>query len=379
MGELDDTLVIYIWGDNGASMEGTLTGSFNELTMQNGIPLPWDATPDTMRQFAPGAWNPDDDPVELYYLPDDFAQANDLAAGNPEKVEELKALFWEEAERYKVTPLLGGMAFYFGILPPLGTQTTFTYYGPVQNVASGMIPRIYNHSYTISAELELPDGGAEGVIVAEADHLGGFSLFVEDGKLKHTYSMMGVFVHTQEAEKPLPSGDVNVQLVFAADEAKPATGGEVTLLVDDEPVAVGRTDHTVPLRFSGYSGWTSAVTTASPSTAATQQIAVRIHGDDQEGRLRPPAAPGRGGREADPRAHAPRRARSRDGRLRERTMTRSACADRACPLSSSLTTAVRRASDHPLGMMYGASVLTTVAPAGLDLACLQRTEHGRRT
>ncbi|HEX6026157.1 MAG TPA: arylsulfatase [Solirubrobacter sp.] len=402
MGELDDTLVIYIWGDNGASMEGTITGSFNELTMQNGIPLtpeqqlalieryggldvwgteliaphyaaawawagncpfqwgkqvashlggtrngmavrwpkritqggvrpqfthvidvgptilevaglpapthvdgieqepfhgtsfaytfddsgaperhtqqyfeifgnramykdgwwlsmrlpriPWDATPETMKQFAPGVWNPDDDPVELYYLPDDFAQANDIAAAHPDKVAELKQLFREEAERYKVTPLLGGMAFYFGILPPLGDRTTFTYHGRVQNVASGMIPRIYNHSYTISAELVIPDGGAEGVIVAEADHLGGFSLFVQDGKLKHTYSMMGVYVYRQESETPLPTGDVTVQLVFAADAPKPATGGEVTLLVNDEPVGSGRMEHTVPLRFSGYSG-----------------------------------------------------------------------------------------------------------------------------
>jgi arylsulfatase A-like enzyme len=263
MGELEDTLVIWIRGDNGSSMAGTLTGSFNELTMQNGIPLtpeqqlalvqrcggldvwgsdliaphfsaawawagnapfqwgkqvashlggtrnpavvhwpsrignqgavrehfthvldvgptilevagilqpthvdgieqepmhgvsfadsltdpgapehrtqqyfeifdnramykdgwwlamlmpriPWDATPDTMRRFAPGVWDPDSDPAELYYLPDDFtqAQARDLAAEHPEKVAELKEPFWAEAERHKVLPLLGGMSVY---------------------------------------------------------------------------------------------------------------------------------------------------------------------------------------------------------------------------------------------------------------------------
>ena len=69
-----------------------------------------------------------------------------------------------------------------------------------------MIPRIYNHSYTISAELEIPAGGAEGVIVAEADHLGGFALFVQDGKLKHTYSFVGVFEFRQESDTPLPTG-----------------------------------------------------------------------------------------------------------------------------------------------------------------------------
>ncbi len=403
MGELDDTLVIYIWGDNGASMEGSPTGSFNELTFQNGIPLtgeqqlalveqyggldvwgsavvaphyasawgwagncpfqwgkqvashlggtrnpmvvswprvikdkggirsqfthaidvgptvleaagiaeprsvdgieqkpmhgtsflhsfsdaaaserhtqqyfeiygnramykdgwmaswmmpriPWDATAETMKRFAPGVYDPDNDPAELYYLPEDFSQARNIAAAHPEKVEELRKVFWEEAEKYDVLPMLGGMAFYFGILPPLGTRTTYTYQGRVQNVASGMIPRIYNHSYSISASLDIPSDGAEGVIVAEADHLGGFSLYIEDGKLKHTYSMMGVFVYRQETDMPLPTGTVDVRMEFAADAAVPATGGEVTFFINGERAGGGRMDNSVALRFSGYGG-----------------------------------------------------------------------------------------------------------------------------
>jgi hypothetical protein len=117
--------------------------------------IPWDATPDTMRTFAPGVWAPDRDPAQLYHLPEDFTQTRDLAAEHPDKVAELKELFWAEAERYKVLPLLGGMSVYCGIIPPLPTQSRFTFYGDVQNVASGMIPRIYNHSYTISAELQV--------------------------------------------------------------------------------------------------------------------------------------------------------------------------------------------------------------------------------
>jgi arylsulfatase len=403
MGERDNTVVIYIWGDNGASLEGTLTGSFNELTMQNGIPLtgpeqvqlvehyggaeawgsallaphysaawawagncpfqwgkqvashlggtrdgmvvawpdrikdagglrqqfthvidigptilelvglpvatevngieqepmhgtsflytfddkeaaerhtqqyfeiygnramykdgwwaacklariPWDATPATIAKFAPEVYDPDKDVWELYYLPDDFSQANDLAAQNPKRLKELKELFWKEADRYNVTPLLAGFSFYFGIVPPLGKQTKFTYHGKVENIASGMIPRIFNHSYAISADLEIPHDGVEGVIVAEADHLGGFSLFVQDGKLKHTYSMMGIHVYKQEATEPLPSGRVNVRLEFAADAAKMGTGGDVSLYVNEHKVGGGRMEHTVPFRFSGYAG-----------------------------------------------------------------------------------------------------------------------------
>ncbi len=403
LGELDNTVVLWIWGDNGASMEGTITGSFNELTMQNGIPLsdemqlqlseryggldewgapimdphysaawawagnapfqwgkqvgshlggtrnplvvhwpdkvtdtgglreqfshvidvaptilelagiplprtvdgieqdpmhgtsfastltdaaapehrtqqyfetvgnramykdgwwlavkteriPWVLTPEAIGPYAPNVWDPDQDPVELYYLPDDFSQAKDLAAEHPEKVAELKELFWEEAERYRVLPLLATLSTFFGILPPITDETTFEYRGDVQNVLSGMIPRIYNRSYSITADLDIPESGAEGVIVAEADHLGGFTLYVKDGKLTHTYSMMGVFIFKQVAEEDLPTGHVTVRMEFAADAPKPATGGEVTLFIDDRPVGHGRMDHTVPVRFSGYAG-----------------------------------------------------------------------------------------------------------------------------
>jgi arylsulfatase len=403
LGELDNTLIIWIWGDNGASMEGTITGSFNEMTMQNGIPLtdemqlqlteryggvdawggelmdphygaawawagntpfkwgkqvgshlggtrnpmvihwpghitdvgtlrshfthaidigptildiagipapssadgieqepmhgvtfadtltdvsaperhtqqyfetignramykdgwwlamktpriPWVITPDALKPYAPGVWDPDGDPAELYYLPDDFTQAKDIAADNPEKVQELKDLFWKEAEKYKVLPLLATLSAFFGLTPPLPDVSTIEFRGDVQNVMSGMIPRVYNHSYAISADLIVPAEGAEGVIVAEADHLGGFSLWVEDGKLTHSYSMMGVSLFRQQAEDRLPAGEVTVRIEFAADAPKPATGGEVTLFVDDKPVAGGRMDHTVPIRFSGYAG-----------------------------------------------------------------------------------------------------------------------------
>ena len=403
LGELDDTLIVWIWGDNGASMEGTVTGSFNELTMQNGIPLtdemqlqlteryggtdqwggpimaphygaawawagntpfrwgkqvgshlggtrdplvvhwpgrvteagglrsqfahvidvaptileiagipapstvdgieqepmhgtsflasltdrdapehrtqqyfetvgnramykdgwwlamkteriPWVLTPEALAPFAPGVWDPDAGPAELYHLPDDFTQSNDLATEHPDKVQELKDLFWEEAERYKVLPLLGALSTFFGILPPLPAEVTFEFRGDVQNVMPGMIPRVYNHSYSITADLVVPQGGAEGVIVAEADHLGGFTLYVKDGKLTHTYSMMGVSVFKQVAEEDLPTGDVTVRMQFEADEATPATGGEVTLFIDGRSVGKGRMDHTVPIRFSGYAG-----------------------------------------------------------------------------------------------------------------------------
>ena len=89
--------------------------------------LPWDFSPQTLARFAPGGtWDPEKDAWELYYLPDDFSQAHDLAAEKPEKLAELKELFWQEAERNRVLPLLGGFAVFFGMLPPMPTETRFT-------------------------------------------------------------------------------------------------------------------------------------------------------------------------------------------------------------------------------------------------------------
>jgi len=211
-------------------------------------------SPEALAPYAPGVWDPDATPAELYYLPHDFTQAHDLAAERPDKVEELKALFWAEAERYQVLPLMGALSTFFGMLPPIPDDSTFEFRGDVQNVMPGMIPHIYNRSYTITADLVIPPEGAEGVIVAEADHLGGFTLYVEGGRLTHTYSMMGVLTFTQVAEEDLPSGEVTVRMEFAADDATPATGGDVVLYIDDRPVGKGRMDHTVPVRFSGYAG-----------------------------------------------------------------------------------------------------------------------------
>jgi arylsulfatase len=219
--------------------------------------IPWDVSPATLAQFGPDAdWDPDRDVGwELYYLPDDFSQAKDIAADNPEKVQELQELWWHEAERNRVLPLMGGLSVVYGILPPLPTVTRFTFAGDVQNVQRGMIPRIYGRSYTIEADLAVPEGGAEGVLVAHADFIGGFALWVDSkGLLTHTYSFLGVETYKATASTPLPSGNVSVRMLFEATENKPGTGGQVTLFVNDAPVGKGDMPHTVPIAFTSYSG-----------------------------------------------------------------------------------------------------------------------------
>ncbi len=218
--------------------------------------IPWRADPAELAKFAPGSgWDPDKDKWELYNIDEDFSQANDLAAKHPEKLAELKKLFWEEAEKYHVTPLLGGLALFYGFPVPAAERTKFTYYPGTENIASGMIPNIYNRSYSISAELDIPKDGAEGVIVAESDLMGGFALYVQDGKLHFTYSMLGVQVTTLTSKEKLPTGKINVRYEFIADKpGKPATGGSGRLFVNGKPVAENKLENTVSFRFSTYSG-----------------------------------------------------------------------------------------------------------------------------
>jgi len=219
--------------------------------------IPWDVSPKTLAQFGPEAdWDPDRDVGwELYYLPEDFSQAKNIAADHPGKVKELQELWWLEAERNRVLPLMGGLSVVYGLLPPMPTVTRFAFAGDVQNVQRGMIPRIYGRSYAIEGHLEVPDSGAEGVIVAHADFIGGFALWVDsNGTLTHTYSFLGVETYKATASRPLPAGEVTVRMQFDAAEQKPGTGGRVTLFVNDEPVGGCDMPHTVPIAFTSYSG-----------------------------------------------------------------------------------------------------------------------------
>ncbi|MGZ4248506.1 MAG: arylsulfatase [Solirubrobacteraceae bacterium] len=263
---MDGTSFVYTWDE--ANAEERHTVQYFEVLGSRAIykdgwwaackpdRLPWDISPETLAKWGPGSnWDPDKDDWELYYLPDDFSQANNLAQNNPEKLEELKALFWQEAERNRVLPLLGSAAVFFGVMPPLPTATRHTYAGDVQNVQRGMVPRIYGRSYAIEAELTVPAGGAEGVLVANADFIGGWALWVdEQGYLNHTYSLLGVETYKQTSTKPIPEGEVTVKMLFEADEPKPGTGGDVQLWANGEQIGEGRLDRTIPLTPTSYAG-----------------------------------------------------------------------------------------------------------------------------
>jgi len=217
--------------------------------------VPWESIVQSLARFAPDKWQPDDDPVELYNLEEDYSQAIDVAAANPNKVKELKALFWEEAAKNNVLPLLAEYSPLFGDVPRDAQRTKFVYSAGTENLPPGVTPHLHSRSYTISADLRVPESGADGVIVAEGSFLGGFALYVDQGRLKHTYNFYGLRAETLKAPEPLPTGNVKIRFEFIADEpGKRATGGKAALYVNDAQVAAGRLENTVAFRFSLYAG-----------------------------------------------------------------------------------------------------------------------------
>jgi arylsulfatase len=224
--------------------------------------IPWKLDPPTLARFAPDKWNPNNDKCELYNLDEDFSQADDLADKYPDKVRELTTLFWTEAEKYQVLPLFGEIAFVWGFPKHSRDQTKFTYYSGTENISPGIIPPIYNCSYSISADLDNPGRsglgvrpGIAGVIVAEGSFLGGFSLYVEGGRLKHTYSFLGLKLDTITSRDQLAKGKVNVRYEFTADKpGEFATSGTSRLFINGKQEAEAKIEHTVPLRFTAYAG-----------------------------------------------------------------------------------------------------------------------------
>lgn len=219
---------------------------------------PWKIDPETLSKLAPGKWDPDKDPVELYDLNTDFSQSKNLAEKYPDKVNELKTLFWDEARKFQVLPLLAGMSVYMGpkFTPPRSALTHFEYLAGTENIPPTVCPQIFNRSYTVSADLNIPNSGAEGVIMANADYLGGYALYVEDKKARFTYSFMGIKNSTIVSSDDLPSGKVTLKYEFISDKpGAMGAGGTQKLYLNGKQVAEGRIEQTMAVLTTAYAGF----------------------------------------------------------------------------------------------------------------------------
>ena len=197
----------------------------------------------------------DDDRWELYDLTKDFSQANDLAGSQPQKLAEMKALFDQEARKYGVYPLDDRAAARFanpnGINRPnfmTGRDEVVFYPGAVR-LPEAVAPSVKSRSHAITAEVEIPKGGAEGVLLAMGGDEGGYVLFVKDGKLVYTFNYYSYDRYTVRSTTDVPTGKVTLRMEFAYDGGGPGKGGTATLYVDDKKVGEGRVDKTIAGKF----------------------------------------------------------------------------------------------------------------------------------
>ena len=197
----------------------------------------------------------DEDTWELYHVAEDFSQANDLAASNPAKLEELQGLFLEEAIKYDVLPLDDRVFERFdasiaGRPDLMGGRTSLTVYPGMTYMTENAFINVKNRSHTITAEVEIPQGGGEGVILSQGGRFAGWSLYMKDGKVSYVYNWVGKERYTITAPEPLAPGTTTIRYEFAYEGDKLGSGGTGTIFVNGEKVAEGRIGNTVPLIFS---------------------------------------------------------------------------------------------------------------------------------
>jgi arylsulfatase len=207
------------------------------------------------RTIHKAPWEPkprralDQDVWELYDVRSDFSLANDIAAKNPKKLAELKALFMKEAVKYNVLPLDDRMyerldAKLVGRPSLMGGRTSITLADGMVGMMEGVFIDVKNRSKTITAEVEVPEGGGNGTLVAQGGRFGGWSLYVKDGVPAYDYNFLGLQRTSIASAKKLAPGKAVVRFDFAYDGGGPGKGGKGTLFVNDEKVGEGRIEHT---------------------------------------------------------------------------------------------------------------------------------------
>jgi hypothetical protein len=196
------------------------------------------------------------DKWDLYNVKKDFSLTNNLAAQQPAKLKEMQALFMKEAQRYNVLPIDDRVIERFnpavaGRPDPMAGRSSITLYEGMQGMMENVFLNVKNRSSKITAELDVPAGGANGAILSQGGHFGGWTLYMKDGKPAYTYNFLGLSKYTVTAPEALPAGAATVVLDFAYDGGGVAKGGKATMMVNGKVVAEGRVDRTQPNIFSG--------------------------------------------------------------------------------------------------------------------------------
>jgi arylsulfatase len=200
----------------------------------------------------------DDDVWELYDCTKDWSQANDLSKQMPEKLHELQRLWLIEATRYNVLPIDDRVAEKLNPdtagRPTLVKGNTQLLFGGMGRLAENCVLNLKNKSHSVTAQIIVPDSGAEGVIIAQGANIGGWSLYAKNGMLKYCYNLSGVHYFFVESKDPLPSGEHQVRMEFAYAGGGLGKGGKVTLFVDGKKTGEGNIPFTHAMIFSADDG-----------------------------------------------------------------------------------------------------------------------------
>jgi len=209
----------------------------------------------------------EDDVWELY-APDDWTQANDVAAEHPGVLHRLQQLFLLEASKYNVFPLDDRRIERFN--PDIAGRPTLIrgnsqiLFGKMGRLTESSVVNIKNKSHAVTAELDVPEGGANGVIVAQGGAYGGWAVYAKDGRPSYCYNLLGLRRFKVHGDTEIPAGEHQVRVEFAYDGGGLGKGGTVTLYLDGKEVGEGRVDGTQPMIFSGDETTDVGSDTATP-------------------------------------------------------------------------------------------------------------------
>lgn len=194
----------------------------------------------------------DEDVWELYDTTKDWSQSKNLASQMPEKLAELQRLWVIEATRYNVLPIDDRTSERFD--PDLAGRPVLIrgknqlLFGGMKGLGENCVLSLKNKSHTVTAELDVPDDGAEGVIISQGANIGGWSLYAKGGKLKYCYNLSGVSHYIAESDRPIPTGRCQVRMEFAYEGGGRGKGGKASLFIEGDKVGevdVPRTHMTV--------------------------------------------------------------------------------------------------------------------------------------
>jgi arylsulfatase A-like enzyme len=217
---------------------------------------------------------------ELYNLTADYSQANDLAATMPDKLKQMQATFLQEAAKYNVLPL-DNSQFARAIAPrpsAAAGKTVFTYTGENPGIPTGNAPSILNRSYTITAEVEVPQDGGNGMIVTEGGRWGGYGLYLLNGKPVFTYNLLMLLQARWAGDKPLAAGKHTIVFDFKYDGPGLAKGGSGVLKVDGNEVRTLQIPKTIPFLLPPDETFDVGIDTRTGVNDQDYQVPFRFNG-----------------------------------------------------------------------------------------------------